>query len=432
MSPPQLVLPHNFLPRPYQLPVFRAFDRGIRRFCEVWHRRSGKDKTFWNLLIREAGSGRVGNYWYVFPTYTQGRKAIWDAIDKDGFRVRDHAPRSILGRDPNETEMSLTFNSGSTLQIVGSDKVDALLGSNPVGVVFSEFSLQSPLVWQFLSPILIENGGWAGFNYTPRGSNHARELYDRALADPAWHCQLLTVDDTRALSPAQLAEARAETSEEVFKQEYYCDWEAGNSGAYYARLLAQASAEGRITRVPYDPRLPVHTAWDLGVGDATAIWFFQVGPGGERRFIDYYEAAGEGLPHYARLLGMKEFVWGRHFAPHDIEVREFSSGTTRIEAARSLGIRFEVVPKQTIEDGIEASRLLLPRAWFDGERTKRGLDALRAYHKEFDDARQAWANRPEHDWSSHAADAFRYGALSRVEQAQGQYTKAQGRSPRPW
>jgi len=430
----EIELPHHFALRDYQRPVFEAFDDGIRRFCEVWHRRSGKDKTFWNLLIREAATGRVGNYWYVFPSYAQGRKAVWDAIDRDGYRVRDHAPAAALAGKPNETEMSLAFTSGSTLQIVGSDKVDSLVGTNPVGVVFSEYALQSPSVWQYLSPILIENGGWAAMNFTPRGDNHARDLYERALLDPAhWHCQLLTIHETHALDAAQIAEAKASMSEEVFRQEYLCDWAAGNQGAYYGRLLAAALDGGRITSVPVDPRWPVHTAWDLGVGDATAIWFWQVSPAGDRRFVDFYEASGEGLPHYAAVLQQRGYVYGKHYAPHDIAVKEWAGGVTRIEAARGLGIRFDVVPRQTVEDGIEAARLLIPRAWFDAARCKRGLECLRAYHKEFDETRQAWRERPEHDWSSHAADAFRYGALSKVEVAnQGQYTAASGRRARPW
>lgn len=409
---------HHFTPRDYQLPVFVAFDAGIRRFCEVWHRRSGKDKTFWNLLIREAATGPVGNYWYVFPTYRQGKKAIWDAIDKDGFRVLAHAPREVLAGKPNETEMSMDFTSGSTLQIVGTDNVDTLVGTNPRGIVFSEYALQSPTVWQLLSPIVIENRGWAAFNFTPRGANHAQDLYELALGNPAWHARLLTVDDTGALDAAQLAEARATASEEVFRQEYYCDFEAGNEGSYYGRLLAAAKDEGRVGRVVAEPALPVHTAWDLGVGDATAIWFFQV-VGRERHYLDYYESSGEGLPHYVRVLQSKPYVYGRHFAPHDIEVREFSSGTSRIETARALGIRFETVGQHLIEDRIEACRLLLPRCWFDAERCKDGIAALRAYHKAFDDKRQTWRDRPEHDWSSHGADAFGCGAMASLVAAGG-------------
>lgn len=412
----EVAIPYRFEPRPYQRPVFKALQQGVKRFVLVWHRRAGKDKACFNLLVREAATGRVGTYWHVFPTYAQGKKALWDAIDKDGFRVRDHCPPQLISGKPNETDMSIDLKNGSVLQIIGADKVDSLVGTNPIGIIFSEYSLMSPAVWQFLQPILIENGGWAGFNFTPRGANHAQDMYDAAQTNPRWFTSLLTVDDTGVLDADQLAEAKAGTSEEVFRQEYYCDFEAGNEGSYYGRLLADAKSDERIGRVVPDPALPVHTAWDLGVGDATAIWFFQV-VGRERRYVDYYEASGEGLPHYVRVLQQRGYVYGRHFAPHDIEVREFSSGTSRLETARTLGIRFEVLPQSTLEDGIEAVRLLLPRCWFDAERCKDGINALRAYHKAFDDKRQTWRTSPEHDWSSHAADAFRYSAMAKLERA---------------
>ncbi len=412
----EVEVPYNFTARDYQRPSFRAFASGIRRIVKIWHRRTGKDKSDWCLLVREAATGRVGTYWHVFPTYTQGKKALWDGIDRDGFRIRDHCPPALIKGKPNESDMSIDLINGSVLQVIGADKVDSLVGTNPIGIVFSEYSLMSPGVWQFLQPIIIENGGFAIFNFTPRGANHAQDLYEMAQGNPRWFAELLTVDDTGVLNAEQLAEARAGTSEEVFRQEYYCDFEAGNEGSYYGRLLASAKAAGRLGDVAVDPALPVHTAWDLGVGDATAIWFFQV-VGRERRYVDYYESSGEGLPHYIRVLQQRGYVYGRHFAPHDIEVREFSSGTSRLETARQLGIRFEVLPQGNLEDGIEAVRLLLPRCWFDAERCKDGIAALRAYHKAFDDKRQTWRTSPEHDWSSHAADSFRYSAMANVERA---------------
>jgi phage terminase large subunit len=402
-------LPHNFVPRWYQRAVLEAFDEGVRRFVAVWPRRHGKDKTFYNLMVREAATGRIGNYYYVFPTFTEGWRALWDNTD-NGFRVVDHCPPVLIsGR--NETRMHLTLKNGSTIQVLGSSDIDSLRGPNPCGVVFSEYSVQSPQAWQVIKPILIENEGWAAFNFTPRGNNHAFDLLEEAKDDPTWFTSHKTVDDLGILSAAQLAEARKGTSEEFFRQEYYCDFEAGNEGSYYGRLLASAKDEGRIGRVAADPALPVHTSWDLGVGDATAIWFFQV-VGRERRYVDFCEASGEGLPYYMRVLQSKGYVYGRHFAPHDIEVREWlQEGKSRLEVARTLGIRFEVIPQHPVEDRHEAARLLIPRCWFDAERCKDGIAALRAYHKAFDDKRQTWRDRPEHDWASHGADAFGYGAM---------------------
>jgi phage terminase large subunit len=409
----RLPMLRGFSPRAYQWPVFEAYEDGKRHFCLVWHRRAGKDKISFALMV-VAAFDRVGNYYYVFPNYTQGKKALWDAL-QGGERAIDLCPPELVAQR-NHSEMRLTLVNGSTIQIVGSDNVDSLVGTNPVGLVFSEYSLQSPLVWQFLRPILVENGGWALFNFTPRGANHAQDLYELATVEPDWFCSRLTAEDTGVFAPEELASERRQMSEELFRQEYYCDFEAGNEGSYYGRLLSAAKDDGRIGRVPAEPGLPVHTSWDLGVGDATAIWFFQV-VGRERHYVDYYESSGEGLPHYVRNLQQRNYVYGRHFAPHDIEVREFSSGTSRIDTARQLGIRFEVIPQHTLEDGIEAARLLLPRCWFDSERCKDGIAALRAYHKAFDDRRQTWRDRPEHDWSSHAADAFRYGAMATIEAA---------------
>jgi hypothetical protein len=430
-APPRVRLPHRYDPRPYQLPFFRAFDKGIRRLVTVWHRRAGKDKTAFNLMIREAVTGRVGNYYYVFPSYTQGKKALWDNIDSQGFRVLDHCPRELLKNKPNESELSLDFINGSTLQIVGSVNPDALRGPNPCGVVFSEYAEQSPAAWQVVKPILIENRGWAVFNFTPRGTNHAFDLYDEARDDPTWYSSLLTVDDTGVLDAAQLAEARKGSSEEFFRQEYYCDFESGNEGSYYGRLLAVAKDDGRISRVPYEPGSPVHTSWDLGVGDATAVWFFQV-VGRERRYIDYYEASGEGLPHYIHTLQQRGYVYGRHFAPHDIEVREFSSGVSRIDTARNLGIRFETIPQHAVEDRIETTRQLIPRCVFDAERCKDGIAALRSYHKERDEKRDTWRPHPVHDWSSHGADAFGYGAMARVDGPQQSWNRPASTEAPPW
>jgi hypothetical protein len=427
-SPTRIRIPHDWEPRVYQVPVLRAFDRGTKRFVLVWHRRSGKDSVCFNLMVM-AAVDRVGNYYYIFPQYSQGKKALWDAV-QDGKRAIDHCPPALVAQR-NHTEMKLTLVNGSTIQIVGSDNVDTLVGTNPVGLVFSEYSLQSPLVWQFLRPIVIENGGWVVFNFTPRGANHAQDLYELARADPAWFCTLLTAEQTGVFSPEQLAAERAEMSEEVYLQEYMCDFEAGNEGSYYGRLLADARADGRIGRVPAEPGLPVHTAWDLGVGDSTAIWFYQV-VGRERRYVDYYESSGEGLPHYVHALQRRPYVYGKHFAPHDIEVREFSSGTSRRDTARALGIRFEVIPQHSLEDGIEASRLLLPRCWFDAERCKDGIAALRAYAKVFDERHQTWRDRPAHTWASHAADAFRYSAMANVERAGGTFTRAPTVEAAPW
>ena len=185
-------------------------------------------------------------------------------------------------------------------------------------------------------------------------------------------------------------------------------------GSYYGKYLLKARDEGRLTTVPVEPSLLVNTAWDLGVGDSTAIWFFQylpVGGTGEYRFIDYYEASGEGLPHYAEVLAKKGYRYGRHIGPHDLAVREFGSGKSRIETARGLGIDFDVAPNLPVLDGIDAVRSIIGASWFDKDKCAEGLKCLFAYQKERDDQHNCWKRTPLHDWTSHGADAFRYAAV---------------------
>lgn len=406
---PTITIPHNFTPRDYQLPLYRAMDSGYTRALTVWHRRAGKDKSLWNLIIKKAFD-RVGVYYYFFPTYSQGRKVIWDGIDRDGFRFLDHIPAEVRAAT-NATEMKIELANGSIIQIIGTDKYDSIMGTNPVGCVFSEYSLQNPAAWDFIRPILRENGGWAVFNYTPRGKNHGHKLYQMACRNDDWYTQLLTVDDTTVLTAADInAERDAGMSEDMIQQEFYCSFDAAIQGAYYGDQIRLAHKEGRITNVPWEATLPVQTWWDLGVGDATAIWFTQ-SVGKEIRFIDYEEHSGEGLPFYAKLLSEKPYTYNEHWAPHDIRVRELGSGRSRIDQAADLGIHFNIVPNISIDDGIQAARSLFNRCWFDQTRCELGINALSSYRKEYDEKNQTYKVRPVHDWASHCGDAFRYFAV---------------------
>jgi hypothetical protein len=376
----------------------------------VWHRRAGKEKTFINYVARRAACDRVGTYFYLFPTYTQAKKVLWDGRDREGFPFLAHFPREIV-RKKNEAELRVELVNGSAIQLVGSDNIDSVLGTNPVGCVFSEYALQDPKAWDYMRPILRENGGWAIFDYTPRGKNHGFSLYQMARNNPDWFAEILTVADTKALSEDDINKERREgMSEELVQQEFYCSFEGVQFGAYFGKQLKDAEDDGRVTRVAYEPNIGVETWWDLGIGDSTAIWFTQ-SIGREIRVIDFYEASGEGFPHYAKKLQERPYVYSRHHAPHDIEVRELGSGRSRKETAASLGIVFDVVPNLALEDGIEAARSLIARCWFDQDRCERGLNALASYHKAYDDKARDWKSYPAHDWSSHAADAFRYLAV---------------------
>jgi hypothetical protein len=301
--------------------------------------------------------------------------------------------------------------------VVGSDNYDALVGSNPLGVVFSEYSLARPAAWEYLRPILAENGGWAVFIFTPRGQNHAYDLYRMAQTRPDWFVQRLTVKETGVVPEAVIeGERRAGMPEALIQQEYYCSFSAAVVGSYFGSLLEQAEQDGRIGAAPGDPALPVHTAWDLGISDSTAIWFFQAAAG-EVRIIDYYENQGQPLSHYAEVLRARGYVYGDDFVPHDAKVRELGTGRTRIETLLGLGRHPRLVPAHTLADGINAVRETLARCWFDGERCAAGLKALKLYQRDWDEAGHCYRDRPRHDWTSHAADAFRYLAMGWREMA---------------
>ena len=409
-----LTLPYNFRPRPYQLPVLRALDEGAKRVVAVWHRRAGKEKTFLNYTIRKMVE-RVGTYFYLFPTYAQAKKAIWDGRDRDGFAFLSHFPDQLV-QSKNITDLQVKLINGSVFQLIGTDNIDSIMSTNPIGCVFAEYSLQDPRGWEYVRPILRENGGWAVFDFTPRGKNHGYTLYElatklQAEGNKDWFVSRLTVDDTGVLSRADIESERREgMDEDLIQQEYFCSWSGVQQGTYYAKQMEIADQEGRICRVPYQDDALVDTWWDLGIGDATSIWFTQT-IGREVHVIDYLEQSGEGLPYYARQLQAKGYLYGTHNAPHDIRVRELGSGKSRIETAQALGIKFEIVPNISIDDGIDATRSFISRCWFDKDKTERGRNALVTYHKTWDDKRKTFSSSPYHDWSSHGSDSFRYLAV---------------------
>lgn len=403
-------VPVDWAPRSYQMPLWSFLENGGKRAVAVWHRRAGKDATAINWTA-VAALQRVGLYWHVLPTYNQGRKIVWDGITKDGRRFIEAFPKEYI-RSINNSDMKIQLENGSMWQVVGSDNVDRLVGSNPIGVVFSEYSLQDPRAWDFIRPILAENGGWALFIYTPRGRNHGWDLAEMAERNPRWFSQVLTAENTGVIN-AQIIEEEREAGmpEEMVQQEFFCSWDAGLVGSFYSSQMAKVLEEGRICSIPYEPQIPVHTAWDLGMHDSTAIWFYQI-VGMEIRLIDYYENSGEGLSFYVKMLQEKEYVYGDHWAPHDIEVRELGTGRSRMEVAASLGIRFKRVPRLAVHDGIEAVRNILGKCWFEETKTRRGYEALRQYRKVWNDKMRLFSQTPERDWSTHAADSFRYLAVA--------------------
>jgi hypothetical protein len=384
------------------------------RAVVAWHRRAGKDLTCVNIVAMKALQ-RVGTYWYVLPYGNQARRIVWNGMTGEGKKFIDYFPKELVEKK-SEQEMRIHLKNGSVIQLMGSDDPDKMVGANPVGCVFSEYSISDPSAWQLINPILAENGGWALFNGTPRGENHFYKMLLKAQADGAWYSSHLSVKDTKAIAPDELRKARDELNNEArFQSEYMCSFKTPVEGSYYGTYMTKAYKDKRILEeVHPEPMLPVHTAWDLGMDDATSIWFFQIFKS-EIRLVHYYENSGEGLPHYARELNkwaaMKDVSYGKHYAPHDIKVRELGTGKSRLEIARSMGLKFTTVRKLPVIDGIDAVRALLPRCWFNKTQCARGIEALKGYHKEWDSSKQVFRKQAVHDSNSHGADAFRTMAV---------------------
>lgn len=407
-------LPHNYKPRKYQLPILKALDSGKKRCVWVAHRRSGKDVTILNWVIKSLFK-EVCTAFYVLPTYAQAKKVIWDAINNDGFRIIDYFPKEVI-KSKHQQEMKISLINGSMFQLVGSDNIDSLVGTNPKIVVFSEYALQSPQAWEFLRPILRANGGVAIFISTPRGKNHFHEMTIIAGDNSAdWFYEKLTIDDTGVVSKEDYAkEIKEGMSEELALQEYYCSFDRGIEGSFYGKLLDKLWTEKRICSVPYDTSANVNVAWDIGYGDSTSLVFWQQ-VGAEVRVIDYYENQGEGIVHYAKVLQNKPYVYGTHFLPHDAGAGSIQTGMTVQQIARQNGIKSVLLKRNSLESGIELTRGLLSHCYIDQEKCKRLIDCLTNYHKKFNEKMNCYSAEPVHDWSSHGADAFRYLAQSRNE-----------------
>ena len=404
---------NKFVARPYQKSLFDAVeDKGFKRVLLIWPRRAGKDLAAFQLCIR-AALRKPQVIYYIFPTYSQGKKVIFDSITNTGERILDYIPPELI-ESMNTQELKIRFKvTGSLIQVVGSDNYDSLMGTNPQLCVFSEYALKDPRAYQYIRPILTANDGVAIFLSTPRGKNHLWELYNIAQQSDDWFCQKLTVDDTQHISLFDIAKEKAEgiMSDDLIQQEYYTSFTMGVEGSYYSKYLDRMRVKGQIGQVPWENGFKVMTSWDLGVRDSTTIIFFQI-IGQVIRIIDCYENNKVGLDHYAKILEQKPYSYGKHIAPHDIKVRELGSGMTRIEKARQLGINFTIAPDVSIEDGIESVRSALSKIWIDEVNGKPLINALENYRQEFDVKRKVYKSFPLHDWSSHWADSMRYLCIS--------------------
>ena len=377
----------------------------------VMHRRFGKTVFAVNHMIKHALTcplprPRVA---LVAPTFTQAKRISWDYVK--------YYAGVIPGVTFNETELRADFPNGGRIMLLSGENPDALRGIYLDLCVFDEYGMQNPRVWgEVVRPALSDREGAAIFLGTPNGHNHFYEIMQQAKSEVSegsdyWYWKIAKASETNLVKEEELEAARKQMTQEQYEQEYECSFTAAIIGAYYGRLLVELEEKDRVTRVPYDPALPVHTAWDLGINDSTAIWFAQIFRGGAVNVIDYYENTGFGLDHYAEVLRQKDYHYGDHLAPHDIEIRELGSGKSRLETAFSLGIRFKVIPKMKVADGINAARLLIPKCYFDKDNCAVGIEMLKQYRQEWDEKRKIFRDQPRHDFTSHAADAFRYLAI---------------------
>lgn len=390
--------------------AFKPYHASDKRFSlTVAHRRAGKTVARINKLIKAAVTCEKPNprFGYLAPYYIQAKDIAW------GYLKEYCAPILAMGGRVNESELSVTFaHNNATIRLYGAENAERLRGLYFDGIAGDEAQDIGPSVLTaIIMPALSDRQGWLDLSGTPKGwGNLLGQSFKQSQNNPEWFCQVLKASQTGIIPSEELNRLRSMMPENEYEQEFECSFDAAITGAYYAGELRKAEADGRITSVPHDPMLKTYTAWDLGISDSMTIWFWQM-VSKEIRVIDYYEASGYGLDHYAKVLQERGYLYEKHFAPHDIQVRELSSGKSRLEIARGLGINFTPLENLPIADGINAARMTLPRCWFDKNKTAVGVDAIRQYREKIDDKRQI-SFGPLHDWTSHAADAFRYLAVS--------------------
>lgn len=410
----QIVL-DEFTLRHYQVPIRRALQDGKRRIIAILPRRAGKDLACWNLLIREAMK-KPAIYWMIYPTYSMGRKILWDGLTNDGKSFISYIPKELI-KSIHQQEMKIRLVNESVIQIQGSDSPDRLVGANCYGAVFSEYALQDPIVYQqIVRPMLTANNGFAIFISTPRGkANHLWELWNIAQSNQEhWYSYLMTVEQTGHIPIAEIKRLidSGEMEESLAKQEFYCDFSRGVEGSFYGAYLDKARLTGRIGHVPHEPGLLVHTAMDIGVNDATTIIWYQIA-GQTVRVINCYSNHDLGLDHYVEILHREKDKWGykmgKYFAPHDIKVREFGAGAiTRYEQARQMGINFSLLEQIGLQEGINNVWMNFQKIYIDDSQCKSLIDALENYRREWDEQRKVHKPNPLKTWANHYADAFRY------------------------
>ena len=396
-----------FSPRPWQRPLME--DRA-KRIVAVVHRRAGKSTCLmWRGIKRGLTIARKdppARIIHTLPYQVQwDRTGLWDRLERAG--------NSIPGCRVLKSDMRIILPNSAVYQAGGMDRPDSWRGGYADEIILDEYDdTQAEGQTTAVEPMLADFMGVLVRSGTPKGYGRLKAAYERAGNEPGWSRYLLRYQDTGALSEEAIESNRREMTGEEFSQEFECSFDAPNSGAYFARDLQIAENEGRIGVVPYDPKLQVWTSWDLGMDDSTAIWFVQISPGGELRFIDYHESGGIGLESYAALLASKPYVYARHVLPHDVDVRELGTGVSRLEILGKLGVKpIKIVPAMNPIERINAFRMLLPRARFDAGKCAVGLKSLWHYRREWNAKAEVFRPSPVHDWSSHSADSATHFAL---------------------
>jgi phage terminase large subunit len=400
--------------------VFLPYHETSKRWSViVAHRRAGKTMATINRLIRtaltcEKPEPRTA---YIAPLLKQAKDVAWTYLKRFSL--------VIPGAEPNESELRVDLPNGGRVRLYGADNPDGMRGIYLDDCVLDEFADMRPSVLpEIIRPALSDRRGALTAIGTPKGHNDFYKLKLIAESDPDWFLLILKASQTGLVAAEELDSARKLMTPEQFEQEYECSFEAAILGAYWGKEMAQAETDGRICSLPIDPTQPVLTAWDLGVRDSTAIWLFQVLSGG-LHIVDFYEASGVGLDHYATTLKAKAqaggYQLGECLVPHDAAVKEWGSGKTRIEQMRALGLDVPLepnVPNHRLMDGIGGARETLARCKFDRVRCADGIEALKQYRADYDETLKILKPVPRHDWASHAADAFRYLAMGWKEQTE--------------
>ena len=399
----------GYEPREQQKLIHKAV-KDNRFVVVVAHRRMGKTVAAVNQLIHAALKNPLEEprYAYIAPTYGQAKRIAWDYLTKF---------TRPLDATHNISELRADF-FGRRISLFGSDNPDSLRGSYFDGVILDEFGDQDPKIWtDIIRPALADRSGWALFLGTPKGKNHFADLRDRAEAGDGWTLLEFKASEIGVVAAEELEAARKEMGDDKFMQEFECSFNAAVEGAYYGSIMNDLEAQGRFTTIPRDDLCKTYAAWDLGMGDSTAIWVAQM-VGKEIRLVDCVENAGVGLDWYVNWLKENNWHQAEQILPHDVEVRELGTGKSRKEVLMEAGLQITVAPKLSRDDGIQAVRRILPRCWFDKYKTKQGINALRNYRRTFDEKRKVFFDNPLHDWSSHFADSFRYLAIALNEDNQ--------------